>query len=246
MSEPTQEQFSVSDDATRIIERQTSEPIEIGWYGKLPAAGDFLSRRLPDAFRLPWDTWLCAGMLDAKAKVADDWPELFLSFPVWRFVARFDPGNQPLWVGLLLPGVDRVGRLFPLTVALPVSAETLLHRSIGALDQHLDRIQALALAVLEDDNIDAFDSALRTLPAWRQQSIIRNNATPPAAQIGVTHDGMDACQWLATIGLRQWLSIAESTLFWRTEQGDRSALRVSPWPPRAEDFTAMVLARLSD
>jgi hypothetical protein len=87
---------------------------------------------------------------------------------------------------------------------------------------------------------------LRALPSWQEHASNRKTTTSPSAQIGVTHDALDACQWLAALGLRQWLSIAESTLFWRTDQGDGSALRVNTWPPRAEDFTAMVLARLSE
>ena len=29
-----------------------------GFFGKLPATGDFVCRGLPDAFRKPWDSWL--------------------------------------------------------------------------------------------------------------------------------------------------------------------------------------------
>ena len=34
----------------------------IGWYGKLPSAGDFLGRRLPPEFQGPWDRWLQHGL----------------------------------------------------------------------------------------------------------------------------------------------------------------------------------------
>ena len=29
-----------------------------GWYGKIPATGDFITRRLPVAFIEAWDRWL--------------------------------------------------------------------------------------------------------------------------------------------------------------------------------------------
>ena len=32
-----------------------SESFETGWYGKLPASGDFVTRRLPPSFIEPWD-----------------------------------------------------------------------------------------------------------------------------------------------------------------------------------------------
>ena len=213
---------------------------DIGWYGKLPAAGDFLTRRLPESFRQPWDAWLCAGMVDAKATVGEFWQDVFLSFPVWRFLARCDSKEPRLWAGLLLPGVDRVGRLFPFTVALSVQAETLMQRSCVVLDQHLDSVQALTLKLLEDDNIGAFDDALCALRSWSNDVDVSTFANPPAPKVGAVHDSFNAAQWFGALGLQQWLSTAASTVFWTTDDANADTLRVATWPPRAEDFTAIV------
>ena len=37
-----------------------------GWYGKLPAAGDFLTRRLPGSFVQTWDHWLQHGLAQGR------------------------------------------------------------------------------------------------------------------------------------------------------------------------------------
>ncbi|MBL8452331.1 MAG: type VI secretion system-associated protein TagF, partial [Zoogloea sp.] len=37
-----------------------------GWYGKLPALGDFAQRRLEQDFITGWDTWLQAVIVDSQ------------------------------------------------------------------------------------------------------------------------------------------------------------------------------------
>jgi type VI secretion system protein ImpM len=74
-----------------------------GFYGKLPAAGDFVMRRLPPEFVQSWDRWLSrhlASRLDRR------WPATGLRF--------FSPGPV---TGVVVPSTDRAGRAFPLTLA---------------------------------------------------------------------------------------------------------------------------------
>jgi len=51
-----------------------------GWYGKLPALGDFASRRLPPVFVEPWDRWLATG-LSAWRDADPGWLEAYLGAP---------------------------------------------------------------------------------------------------------------------------------------------------------------------
>ena len=57
-----------------------------GLYGKLPARGDFVSRRLDSDFVEAWDAWLQRVIAESKVALAERWLECFLSAPVWRFV----------------------------------------------------------------------------------------------------------------------------------------------------------------
>ncbi|WP_268619542.1 TagF domain-containing protein, partial [Escherichia coli] len=42
----------------------SSAPTSIGWYGKLPSAGDFLQRRLPDPVINNWAHWFHNGLVN--------------------------------------------------------------------------------------------------------------------------------------------------------------------------------------
>ena len=216
---------------------------EIGWYGKLPAAGDFLMRRLPDSFRLPWDQWLCAGMIEAKEQFSDDWEAAFLSFPVWRFLWHAGAAQVPVWAGVLVPGVDRVGRLFPLTVALPIDQAGLARRSIAALDRQLDAIQVLALRVLEDDDIEAFDRELRALTVSHEGESAPNPWLQASSATPTVLAGIDAAGWIESLGLRQWLGSAPSVLFWTRDPEGTDVLRIEDCPPASTSFGAMLGAR---
>jgi type VI secretion system protein ImpM len=144
---------------------EISLPRVPGLYGKVPARGDFLSRRLDSEFIGAWDAWLQQVMSQSREALGARWLECFLSAPVWRFVVPPGMFSKAGWVGLLLPSVDRVGRYFPLTIAAPVHEENIdvpatLSRALGWLDS----IDALALEALRPTlDFDAFDRRLAAL-----------------------------------------------------------------------------------
>ena len=131
-----------------------------GWYGKLPALGDFASRRLPPLFVEPWDRWLATG-LSAWRDAEPGWVEAFLAAPTWRFAlgAGLPFGDSPGYAGVLMPSVDRVGRYFPLTAVRPRS------RAQSKLPAHwLQMLERAALAALDEDwDADRFDAELACL-----------------------------------------------------------------------------------
>lgn len=88
-----------------------------GWFGKLPGMGDFAHRRLPEAFRETWDHWLHDGLMRLRERHAD-WTARYLEAPLWCFVLGRGVVGERLWLGVLMPSVDGVGRYFPFTVAI--------------------------------------------------------------------------------------------------------------------------------
>src|ERR671922_2029225 len=100
----------------------------VGFYGKLPSHGDFLRRRVSDAFLHVWDGWLQECMIASQRALGDRWLDVYLTSPAWRFgCAAGACGPSPV-VGVMVPSVDRVGRYFPLTLVaeLPVNAAPLV------------------------------------------------------------------------------------------------------------------------
>lgn len=143
----------------------SATPPLLGFYGKLPARGDFLSRRLPAGFIASWDEWLQDAIAASRVQLGDDWLPRYLEAPLWRF---FLPGGicgGSAAAGVMMASVDRVGRYFPLVLALPLAEAASCDRVL-AQEEWFVRIEELALATLSEDfDLDRFDAALAAEPA---------------------------------------------------------------------------------
>lgn len=103
-----------------------SAPI-VGWYGKTPSTGDFISRRLSRAIIDKLDAWLQAGMTAIREKAPDAWQEQYASAPIWNAVLPAGIISSKVCVAIVAASFDRVGRRFPFCViaALPARETTL-------------------------------------------------------------------------------------------------------------------------
>jgi type VI secretion system protein ImpM len=153
-----------------------------GWFGKLPGIGDFAHRRLPEAFRDTWDTWLQTNLLTLRER-HEDWVARYLEGPVWFFVLGEQVAGTGAWIGVLMPSVDGVGRYFPFTLA----AELVLPPDASRMQQWWALASQAALIGLEQD-LDAtgFDALLARLfeaPAPTDDTA----ALPPFPAAGQSH-----------------------------------------------------------
>lgn len=123
-----------------------------GWYGKLPALGDFARRRLPDGFVNDWDAWLQQCLQASHAALEQTWLTHYLSAPVWCFLLLPGVMGDSAWAGILLPSVDRVGRYFPLTVCAQLPHSTSFGTSLTRLEQWLMELTACGLLGLDADS----------------------------------------------------------------------------------------------
>ncbi|MGC1523868.1 MAG: type VI secretion system-associated protein TagF, partial [Steroidobacteraceae bacterium] len=194
-----------------------TETVQVGFFGKLPVLGDFLSRRLGPDFVEPWDQWLQQAMHMARAQAGDAWNELYTQAAPWRFALEAGVcGGSPV-LGVLVPSNDRVGRQFPLTVACPLptglgalevaagseawfaATETLLERAVGGMD-----LATFDLAVV--DLGETLERSGLTAPAAAdfamcQQYLLAHGAFKlplPAAGIGTSLAAMCARQLART------------------------------------------------
>ena len=62
--------------------------LSIGLYGKLPGHGDFVARNLPNNLVQIWDGWLQAFIGSSQERLGQDWLNVYLTSPVWRFGFR--------------------------------------------------------------------------------------------------------------------------------------------------------------
>jgi len=138
---------------------------DLCWFGKLPSAGDFVSRRMPYAVQQFWDRWCADGMDALKAGTMTTGLAVWGSTPKWAFVLPAQPGVKMGQLGVFAPSCDRVGRIFPFIVCVPV-----MEGKQGAL---LDRAGMLGLAWAqvvaqgqeERLGIDAVDASLQSVLA---------------------------------------------------------------------------------
>ena len=93
-----------------------------GWFGKIPAVGDFATRRLPLSFVEPWDDWLSSELAELRAQWDDQWSARFRQAPTLCFAIDAGVVDAHAWQGVIVASHDRVGREFPLTLALSDAA----------------------------------------------------------------------------------------------------------------------------
>jgi len=138
-------------------------PETTGYYGKLPLAGDFLTRRAPTAFVEPWHGFVEAGLNAARDR--DDFREAWLSGPIWRFAIEAGAGLDAPAAGVLMPSADKVGRLFPFTLVAP-APEGFDPFLLSALaDRWFVHAENTCLKLLDLEGPDHIDPALAGLDA---------------------------------------------------------------------------------
>lgn len=138
-----------------------------GWYGKMPSLGDFAHRRLSMEFINTWDAWLQSSLAASRSHLADEWLEIYLTSPMWRFELMPGVCGSNAWAGILMPSVDKVGRHFPLTLALELQLQPPFDAAsrILAAEAWFQGLEKVALSALDIDFLpDDLERDLALLP----------------------------------------------------------------------------------
>jgi type VI secretion system protein ImpM len=148
-----------------VVAQDENRPVVPGWYGKMPCLGDFASRRLSPEFVDAWDRWLQRSITASRANTGDEWLPAYLTSPVWRFAVMPGVLGFGAWAGVIVPSVDRVGRYFPLTLAVSLQDTRAELRAIHAEHAWFDALEHTGLAALDPDySVDALEAALAANP----------------------------------------------------------------------------------
>ncbi len=213
------------------------EPHRAGYFGKLPARGDFIQATLPADFVAAWDARLQEMLHQAEAAAPDTWLEKYLAMPIWHFsLAAGVCGEAPI-VGILLSSADSVGRYFPLTIAVVCPAESgeaglpLLLADRFDLGFALEDIGLAALqpgALLED-----FEAQIESLGLPKKCRFL----TSAEAQDGST----SMAQTLIRQGLLSRRANWEGASLWWARSGDETRVHDEDGLPNPERFATMLL-----
>ena len=111
-----------------------------GFFGKLPATGDFVWRGLPDAFRKHWDAWLTRHIAPRPRAG----PRVPAGPHRWRL-----PSGGRLAAGVILPSQDSAGRQFPLSLLLIANGDM----SQAQIDPWCDAALQLSPEALSPDDL---------------------------------------------------------------------------------------------
>ena len=131
--------------------------MEVGLFGKLPSHGDFLRRRVSDAFVDAWDSWLRECLPASRNVLGERWLDLYLTSPAWRFIAAAGTCGPTPVIGVMVPSVDRVGRYFPLTLVTQLPPEVNPIAAATESAPFFDRAERLIIETLATDDIDFED-----------------------------------------------------------------------------------------
>lgn len=156
--------------------------LKSGIYGKLPAKGDFISRRLSHHFIDIFDVWLRTGMESSKQNLGERWLDTFLTSPVWHFALSRHICGDNAYMGIMMPSVDKIGRYFPFIVAAEVEENAMPIELFSDYDLWFEAAEKMALNWLgtgdfdqdEDarlvrmDEIDRNQQAISGITAYRQ------------------------------------------------------------------------------
>ena len=166
--------------------------LQPGYFGKVPTHGDFISRRLGEEVVEPLDRWLREGLAASREQLGQAWLDYYLHGPIWRFVVSGGLlGPAPL-AGVLMPSVDKVGRYFPLAIAVALPAAALPFQVVAAGEAWFRQAEDLALGCLDEPfDLETFDGAVGDLgsPAPKPEGDTAERQSFPVSD----HEGAHVC-----------------------------------------------------
>lgn len=214
-----------------------------GLFGKLAAKRDFVAVSAPREFLRVWEPWIDQGMATGRKQFdPDEWEQAFLSAPIWRFWLGSSLCGDA-FAGALMPSIDALGRLFPLTLMVkPGDGESLESPDVDSRDEWFERAEEVLLATL--DPRTPFETTLSRLPGLQA---VKGPRTIGGSGGPRTSAESHAAAIFASLRLENRdLPVSAATFWWTMGGADcapLAALRRSMPPPKA--FADMLTTRIA-
>ena len=214
-----------------------------GFFGKLPARGDFVGRRLDQAFRTDFDDWLQKSITTSKRQLGAAWMPAYLNTPIWRFVLGPNLCGEVPSLGVMMPSVDKVGRYFPLVLAAQLPGCISPGTVFQTARVWFDAAEQLILTTLDDDfDFEAFDAAVLGLgvPSYARAGAASDRGR--AALRLDLHDAADMAPTYARILDQVLMGNNLQFSLWWTQGSDRvrPSVLLSPGMPAPPNFAAFL------
>ncbi len=203
-----------------------------GWYGKIPAAGDFLHRGLARELTAWWDRWAQHG-LGALRQLPADAQREFGAAPLWNFAIPAGPGAGTVQLGCVAASRDRVGRAYPLWAIWETEVQHYDPRLLAqAGDYYRLSGSALLGALRHGSGAEQLERALA--PAAASLRASSQDATARTAGndiLDILNAGLPTPAAAASRAPSGWPDLpgcfnpASHTSYWWTNQADGAALQ---------------------
>jgi type VI secretion system protein ImpM len=176
--------------------RQVRDADRVGFFGKVPTHGDFVSADFDSDLRAALDRWLQAGLTACVQAHGEHWEHRFLQMSSWRFIIEAGLWGKSAIAGVLSPSRDRVGRSFPLVIAAQLhdfrehprqlygdatwfTAAEGLAESVGNLDFEIGRFTGFLrrLRLPRPDEVGAPSSTAQQTSVWWKTELGTDHVT---------------------------------------------------------------------
>lgn len=158
----------------------------LGWSGKLPCRGDFIEggARLP-VFKWIAD-WASAGMV-AIRRGGGPATDRFLTAPLTSFATSAGAMGPEAALGVIGPGMDRTGRLYPFSIAAACPGDIDAGETLRANTDWLTELEEIFLGCLAPDFDPARLEGMTEALAVSPPALVPADGTP--AGTAVRQDG---------------------------------------------------------
>ncbi|WP_413480928.1 type VI secretion system-associated protein TagF [Serratia proteamaculans] len=193
-----------------------SPTTSIGWYGKIPSAGDFLQRRLPDLVVNNWAHWFHNGLVNLQRNPPGPNGHPFSNAPVWNFVIPATLGSQYVQMGCLLPARDRVGRHYPICALRLFCQQDWRMQQLNMAAEWYNQLgHRLLNGVRNGFSAEQLDRSLLEIPVLASPPVETDSEI--LSIIGFQHPDVPGLGWQQAADC---FDPAQYTSFWWTNQAD--------------------------
>lgn len=219
----------------------------VGWFGKLPAVGDFAGRGLPVNMREDVYGWFAAGMARLLEQYGEQWQEAFRLAPVWHFAMNAGVWDERALIGCVAPSVDRVGRCSPVSAMRSVESEAIACHLPPQSDWSCKAEALLRRVICESLGVESVQRELETLLAGdAMRSVSADSAGGILADLGIGDEGNP--NWFSWPDLPERFVERSGRSFWWAEPSPSKPPRqvIHSRKPDAELFELLMVGWVHD